>query len=137
MRFTAGKRTLLLTAVIVAMLHGIIAFAQDRDDDNNSRDDRKGPSITLKMINSTQGPFWPPSEVTNKDGDFIMVGNVMTNVAPGVFAPIPNQAVIVSKDTVPALDKNGIEDPTNWFGAAYTVIRKLDLTPGSKDLDTI
>lgn len=137
MRFTAGRSTLLLIAVIGAMLHGSMAFGQDRDDDNNPRDERRGPSITLNLANSTQGPFWPPSEVTTKDGDFIVVGQVMTNVAPGVFAPVPNQAVLVSKDTVPALDKNGVEDPTNWFGAAYTVIRKLDLTPGSKDLDMV
>ncbi|HKD80600.1 MAG TPA: hypothetical protein VKH81_12960 [Candidatus Angelobacter sp.] len=137
MRFTAGRSTVLLTAMIFAMLQGMMAFGQDRDDNNNSGDERRGPSITLRLPNSTQGPFWPPSEVTNKDGDFIVVGQVLSFVSPGVSVPVPNQAVIVSKDTIPALDKNGVEDPTNWFGAAYTVVRKLDLTPGSKDLDTI
>lgn len=128
---------LLLSIIMLVAVYGSTASAKAVDDDDKRGDDREAPTITLHLPNSTQGPFWPPAEFTDANGDFVLVGQVMTNVAPGVFVPIGNQAVIVSKNTVPALDKNGVEDPENWFGAAYTVVRKLDLSPGSADLNTV
>jgi hypothetical protein len=96
-----------------------------------------GPSVSVPLSNSTQGPLWPPSEVVTEDGDFILVGTVLTEVAPGQIVPLPNQAVLVSKETVPPLDKNGREDFSNPLGAPYKVIRPLDLTPESKDLEMV
>jgi hypothetical protein len=96
-----------------------------------------GPSVSVPLPNSTQGPLWPPSEVVNEDGDFILVGTVLTEVAPGQIVPLPKQAVLVSKETVPPLDKNGREDFSNVLGAPYKVIRPLDLTPGSTDLEMV
>jgi hypothetical protein len=95
------------------------------------------PSLHIRIANTTQGPFWPPSAHCDKDGNFILVGTVITEVAPGKIVPIPRQAVLVSKDTVPPLDKNGKEDFTDYFKAPYKVIRKLDLSPGSPDLDLV
>lgn len=96
---------------------------------------RRGPSIRMKLPVSTQGPLWPPAEVTDNNGDYILLGNALKEVAPGVFGMVPNQAVVVSKNTVPTLDANGIEDSTNWFGAPYNIVRNLDLRRGSPDLD--
>lgn len=88
----------------------------------------------LKLTNSTQGPLWPPSEFVNKDGDFILVGNVIKEIAPGING-LEWEAVLVSKNTIPPLDDEGREDFSNPFGATYTVIRDLDLSKGSTDLD--
>jgi hypothetical protein len=123
MNLTVSKR--LCATVLTFALASATGWAQD------------APSVTIQLPNTTQGPFWPPSEILNKDGNFILVGQVMTQISPGTFLPVPNQAVLVSKDTVPPLDKNGVEDPSNWFGAAYKVVRPLDLSPASADLDTI
>src|SRR5258708_5148701 len=81
------------------------------------------PSLHIRMANTTQGPFWPPSAHCDKDGNFILVGTVITEIKPGLIVPIPRQAVLVSKDTVPPLDKNGKEDFTDYFRAPYKVIR--------------
>lgn len=92
-------------------------------------------SITQKLINSTQGPLWPPSETVDKDGNFILVGQGLIKTASGIVVPVPNQALLVSKDTVPPLDSNGKEDFTNPLAAPYNVIRELDLSPESPDLN--
>lgn len=93
------------------------------------------PSITMKLPVSTQGPLWPPAEVIDADGNYLLIGNALKEVAPGVVGMVPNQAVVVSKDTVPPLDSNGIEDSSNWFGAPYKILRTLDLSKGSPDLN--
>ena len=84
----------------------------------------------------TQGPFWPPGIVLDEHGDYIVIGNVLTQIAPGVVIPVPG-AALVSKNTVPPLDENGREDFSNPLGAPYDVIRPLDLSPGSPDLDMV
>lgn len=97
-----------------------------------------GPtSIVMDLPLGTQGPFWPPAEVKTADGDYVLLGSVLAEVAPGVVAPVPEQAVLVSRDTQPPLDANGIEDPTDWFSEPYDVIRPLDLSAGSPDLDIV
>jgi hypothetical protein len=82
---------------------------------------------------TTQGPPWPPSTLTDVHGDFVVVGSVLTQIAPGVIVPVPRQAALVSKNTVPPLN-GGVEDFSNPFGAAYQLVRALDLRPGSADL---
>jgi hypothetical protein len=93
--------------------------------------------VRIKLPVSTQGPMWPPAEVTDDDGNFIVVGNLLKEVSPGMIGMVPQQAAIVSKDTVPPLDANGKEDPDNWFGATHRVVRPLDLSPGSPDLNIV
>lgn len=74
----------------------------------------------------------------DEHGDFVVVGATLEEASPGAIVPVPNRTVIVSKDTVPPLDENGREDFSNPltfpFGAAYTVVRELNLEPGSHDL---
>jgi hypothetical protein len=94
------------------------------------------PSVTIDLPIATQGPIWPPSAIVDKDGNFVVIGIVLKQFGPSTIIPAPNQAVLVSKETVPPL-KNGVEDPSNWFGAPYKVIRSLDLSPGSPDLDMV
>src|SRR5690349_3038110 len=80
------------------------------------------PSVTIDLPNATQGPVWPPSAMVDKDGNFVVIGLVLKQFGPSTVVPAPNQAVIVSKETTPPL-KDGVEDPSNWFGAPYKVIR--------------
>ncbi|PCK02970.1 MAG: hypothetical protein COA42_21485 [Alteromonadaceae bacterium] len=94
-------------------------------------------SVSLKISNTTQGPFWPPSAVVDQNGDFVVVGTVLTETEAGLVIPMNNQAALVSKHTVPPLDANGVEDFSNPFAAPYDVIRYLDLSPGSADLDIV
>jgi len=96
-----------------------------------------GPvSLHIRVSNTTQGPPWPPAAQVDEHGDFIVIGTILTEVQPGVVAPSPG-AALVSKDTVPPLDSQGKENFTNLFGAPYQVIRHLDLSPGSPDLDLV
>ncbi|GAB4180895.1 MAG: hypothetical protein Tsb002_00300 [Wenzhouxiangellaceae bacterium] len=112
-------------------------FFEDGDygQQSSHNDNRRSRPIIIDLPISTQGPFWPPAEVTDADGNFLLLGNALQEVAPGVIGLVPEQAVVVSKNTVPPLDAQGVEDPTNWFGAPYDIIRTLDLSPGSPDLD--
>ncbi len=97
------------------------------------RQDSAG-TIDVRLSNTTQGPFWPPSEIVDKDGNFIVVGGfILTEVSPGKTVPVPNEkGLIISKDTVPPL-QNGKEDFSNLFGAPYQIVRELDLSPGGRD----
>ena len=91
------------------------------------------PSVRLQLGVTTQGPFWPPAAQLDDNGDFILIGNILTETRPGTVVPVPG-AAIISKDTVPPLDRRGREDFSNFFAAPYKVIRHLDLSPGSPDL---
>ncbi len=90
--------------------------------------------IKIVLPITTQGPLWPPSSLVDENGDFVVVGTLLTEVEPGVIVPVPNQAALVSKNTRPPLDSDGREDFSNPFGAAYDIIKTLDLRKGSPDL---
>lgn len=92
---------------------------------------------TPKLFVTTQGPFWPPSEVADEDGNFVLLGINLTSPGPGMISPEPNSAAIISKDTVPPLDANGKETPFNWFAAPYQTVRSLNLNAGSPDLNMV
>lgn len=90
----------------------------------------------VRVIESvTQGPLWPPSEAMDANGDFVVSGLLLQEIEPGINDLVPTRGAIVSKNTVPPLDANGREDFSNALGAPYQVIRELDLSPGSPDLD--
>ncbi len=95
------------------------------------------PFTVVDLPVSTQGPLWPPSEMTNEDGDFLLVGIGLLEIE-GIPGGIPffDQALLVSKDTVPPLDEDGNKS-TDWFLAHHDVIRPLDLSDGSADLDLV
>lgn len=130
MRESSRTTARLSLAVLIAAalgLTGLTSATQGKADD--------APRVKRKLRLTTQGPFWPPSDAVDRNGDFIVIGQVLTEVQPGVVVPVPNQAALVSKDTVPPLNRNGVEDFSNPFGAPYKVIRLLDLSPGSRDLE--
>ena len=87
------------------------------------------PSVTFDIPPATQGPPWPPSEMMDADGNFVVVGFLIKN-----GQAVGSQAAIVSKDTQPPLDSSGKEDFNNPFGADYDIVRELDVSPGSPDL---
>lgn len=94
-----------------------------------------GPqAAVLTLTNSTQGPLWPPSEFTDKNGDFVLIGNVIKEIEPNLNG-LEWDAVLVSKDTVPPLNGAGVEDFSNPLGSTYKIVRELDLSHGSPDLD--
>ena len=96
------------------------------------------PTLRIDLPVSTQGPLWPPSEMGDRKGNFLVVGGViLSRDASGRVVPVPGQAAIVSKETVPPLDSAGREDFSNQLGSAYRVLRPLYLTPGSEDLNMV
>jgi|GEM_PF-1285250 len=98
---------------------------------------KKITSVSIPLITVTQGPFWPPSQLVNEDGDFIVVGSLLKKQVSGAVMAVSGQAAIVSKETIPPLDDNGIEDFSNQLGAPYKVIRHLNLKRGSDDLNIV
>ncbi len=128
------------TAVIWSLLLALSLVAPAAvmgDSDSDSDSDSDGPTVIVELPVTTQGPLWPPAEMTNEDGDFLLVGLGLFEFEgfPGSF-PLFNQALLVSKDSVPPLDEDGNKS-TNWFLAPHDVIRPLDLSDGSPDLDLV
>jgi hypothetical protein len=115
-----------------ALLAASVALA---DDDDQQRSDNH-VSVMRTLNKSTQGPPWPPGTVTDQNGNFIVVGNILTEVKPGVIQQV-HGAALVSKDTVPPLDAHGRENFSNPLAAPYKVLHTLDLTPGSADMQTV
>lgn len=133
-----GEFPVVLLGVVLALFGGVLQAQDSQAQDSNAGTGTGHEiSITRTLPNSTQGLLWPPSEVADKDGNYIVVGFVLAKTSSGNITLLPNQAVIVDKNTVPPLDSNGREDFTNVFGAPYKIIRELDLRPGSPDLDIV
>ena len=88
----------------------------------------------VPLSNLTQGPLWPPSEVADENGNFVLIGGfILKETSAGRVEALPNlKGVIVSKDTVPPL-KDGREDFSDLLGAPYDIVRELDLSKNSKD----
>lgn len=97
------------------------------------------PRITMEIANATQGPLWPPSELTNADGDFVVIGIslVETPEFPGFGFPFFSQAVLVSKDSRPPFNPDGTRNFSNWFLAGYDIVRPLDLSDLDMELYTL
>ena len=86
----------------------------------------------FNLPNSTQAPLWPPAELVDKDGDFVVVGTLLRKGSDGSVVPATG-AALVSVNTTPPLNAAGVEDFSNPLGASYDIIRDLDLSPGSSD----
>ncbi len=68
-------------------------------------------SATLALSVTTQGPLYPPSEIMNADGDFIVVGRVAC-----ADASLPWRGAIVSGKTVaPPFNQSGVHAVLRWF----------------------
>lgn len=130
MKFHAIRRnTLLFSSILLATLPPL------SNADGVAETEQKN-SLVVQFTNSTQGNFWPPSTVADKNGDFILYNGVaLTELDDGGVVPMPGTSVIISKNTVPPLNTDGEEDFSNPFGAGYKVVKTLDLSPGSPDLD--
>jgi len=94
------------------------------------------PTLTLELPNATQGPLWPPGELTDDAGNFVVVGLLLKEVEAGVVQPVPG-AALVSADTVPPLNAQGREDFTKPLAAPYRILRELDLSPAGADRDIV
>lgn len=124
-----------ITAIGLTSALSLASFSSFADSDYSSYKERakKNNSITINLPNATQAPVWPPSEIVDKDGNFIVVGTLLRD-KDGVVTPEIG-AALVSPETVPPLNEHGVEDFTNPMGSSYTIVRDLDLTKGSSDLD--
>lgn len=114
--------------VMLSVIAGMQSVAVAKDMDR---------SPVFKLVDlpvTTQGPMWPPSETVNENGHFVLVGNVFERDMNGNVVVSPGQAVLVDKNTTPPLDEHGVEDPS-LGGAPYQILRQLDLSEGSPDLD--
>lgn len=80
-------------------------------------------SATMTLSATTQGPLYPPSEVMNAQGDFVVVGRI-----PQADGSVPWKAAIVSGRT-PA-------PPFNQAGA-YEVLRWIDVDKLGKLGETV
>jgi hypothetical protein len=90
--------------------------------------------VVRDLLVTTQGPLWPPSELADADGNFVLLGVALTKTANGMVVEVGSNAAIVSKDTVPPLGADGRERTTfDWLGAEYSIVRELDLAPNSPD----
>ena len=100
----------------------------------NAMSEADGPVAIVELPLASQAPTWPPGEITDVNGDMITIGLILREDEDGNVFAEPG-ASLVSKNTVPPLDENGVEDFSNIMGAPYDVIRELDLSEGSPDLD--
>ncbi|WP_406387081.1 hypothetical protein [Streptomyces sp. NBC_00211] len=86
-----------------------------------------GRKETYELALTTQGPLYPPSEVMDADGNFVVVGMINRPTAAGGAAPEWGAAV-VSPDT---------EVPEFGRLAPYSVVRELDTDPEGADRDVV
>lgn len=84
-------------------------------------------SYTLAV--TTQGPLYPPSEILNEDGNFVVVGRI-----PRADGTMPWAMAIVSVATVaPAFGQPGVHQVLHWLdpealgSAADTILHTLPL----------
>lgn len=132
---TCNRVAPLVFAGLALILGSQSVYADDTEDEHESRGHR---SLSMDFSTTTQGTFWPPATFVDEDGNYILIGSTLEHREGTDSVQLyPLQAVIVSKDTVPPLDADGLEDFSNPFAAPYKIIRQLDMNPGSPDLDLI
>ena len=52
--------------------------------------DPENRTVHVELKNSTQGPLWPPGELMEENGSFIVVGSLLQDVGGGVVL-VPDQ----------------------------------------------
>ncbi|RBM14134.1 hypothetical protein [Streptomyces sp. PT12] len=80
---------------------------------------------THRLSLTTQGPLYPPSEVMDGNGDFLVVGMIPRATPDGRTVPEWGAAVVSPDSPVPAFGRL----------APYTVVRELDTDPEGADRD--
>jgi len=127
-------RNVILTGAVALMATSSGLLADDHVHGGHHREKAKNNIKIIKLPNATQAPFWPPAEVVDKDGNFVVVGNVLRRSDNGSVR-FETGAALVSANTTPPVDADGVEDFSNPLGAPYEIIRELDLSPHSSDRD--
>lgn len=122
------RRALIPSISMVSLLTAVSGVAGEPFMDKG----HKPNYLVTELVNTTQGTFWPPATVVDKEGNYILVGTNLEQTEQGI-RPVPFQAVIVSKNTVPPLNSSGVEDFSQPFSASYSVVRRLDLSKHSPD----
>ncbi|MER6214187.1 hypothetical protein ACWC5F_24935 [Streptomyces sp. NPDC001272] len=86
-----------------------------------------GVTETHELSLTTQGPLYPPSEVMDADGNFVVVGMINRTARDGATRPEWGAAVVSPDSPLPP------------FGtlAPYTVVRELDTAPDGADKDIV
>ncbi|MCU1612674.1 MAG: hypothetical protein JWO98_214 [Frankiales bacterium] len=76
---------------------------------------------------TTQGPLYPPSEVLDPDGNFLVIGKILTRANDGTITSHWGSAVVAADTQVPP------------FGELlpYRILRDLDTSPTGPDASTV
>jgi len=82
---------------------------------------------THELSLTTQGPLYPPSEVMDGDGNFLVVGMINRPAGGGGAVPEWGAAVVSPGSPVPGFGRL----------APYTVLRELDTDPNGVDRDVV
>ena len=81
---------------------------------------------SFELSITTQGPTYPPSEVMDENGDFIVIGRV-NKLVDGKVESNWGNAIVSTKSEMPPFGKQ----------LPYDIVKPLDLTPGSADLEKV
>lgn len=82
--------------------------SNDNGRDPESRPIREKANMkkqTYKLELTTQGPLYPPSEVMDEDGNFIVIGQITRTTASGSCKTQWGHAIVSPKSTVPPFGK--------------------------------
>lgn len=79
------------------------------------------------LVVTTQGPTYPPSEVMNLDGNFVVIGILNSEDQNGNLKQIWDAAIVSSDSLLPPFGKN----------YPYKIIKKLDLKNLSENDDCV
>jgi len=136
-RSLSARKPVAGLTVAMALLVSTTCFSGETlHHENRDHVQQEAPHLTVNLVNTTQGTFWPPATLSDADGNYVLIGSSLEQrEGDDAVRLYPFQAVIVSRNTVPPLDDEGREDFSNPFAAPYSIVRALDLSPGSPDLD--
>ncbi|MFJ6481408.1 MULTISPECIES: hypothetical protein [unclassified Streptomyces] len=79
-----------------------------------------GPSRTYQLSLTTQGPAYPPSEVMDENGDFVVIGRINRDDGAGGVSNGWGCAIVAADSPLPEFGKN---EP-------YRIVRELPDHPG-------
>lgn len=71
---------------------------------------------TYKLVVTTQGPTYPPSEIMDKDGNFVVIGMINSADSEGRLLQEWGSAIVASDSELPSFGKN----------LPYKIIKKFD-----------
>lgn len=72
-------------------------------------------NATYDLSVTTQGPSYPPSEVMNVDGDFVVIGRVNESSVDGGVRSTWRRAIVSARSPVPAFGSNVPYEIVRWL----------------------